>query len=169
LAADRPGDPAATAGRLIGIARRLVRRAPMEEIAEATVSVTAGLEGDFKGAKHPRRQLTVLAIEDWQAALAETGDGDLPCTARRANLLVEGVSLPRAAGAVLRIGPVHLEVTVQTYPCARMEEARAGLLKALAKAWRGGVTARVLEGGRIALGDPVEVLVRPPERGPHLP
>ena len=60
-------------------------------------------------------------------------------------------------------------MTAQTYPCARMEEARAGLLKALAKEWRGGVTCRVLEGGRIAIGDPVEVLVRPPEVQTRLP
>jgi MOSC domain-containing protein YiiM len=156
-------------GRLIGIARRPMRRAPIEEIAEGAVSVAAGLEGDFKGAKYPRRQLTLLASEDWEAALAEIGAEGLAWTARRANLLVAGVALPRATGAILSVGPVRLEVTAQTYPCARMEEARPGLLKALAKAWRGGATARVLEGGRIALGDRIEVLLRPPEREPHLP
>jgi MOSC domain-containing protein YiiM len=158
-----------TAGRLVGIARRPMRRARMEEIAEGAVSVEAGLEGDFKGAKYPRRQLTLLAREDWQAALAEIGAEGLAWTARRANLLVAGMALPRAAGAILTVGPVRLEVTAQTYPCARMEEARPGLLKALAKDWRGGVTTRVLAGGRIALGDTVEVLWRPPEREPHLP
>ena len=50
-----------------------------------------------------------------------------------------------------------------------MQEARAGLLKALAKAWRGGVTCRVLEGGGITIGDCVEVLVRPPEAKTRLP
>ena len=160
---------ARSAGRLMGLARRAMRRAPMEEIAEGMISVAAGLEGDFKGAKHPRRQVTVLAREAWQAAVAELGADDLAWTARRANLLVAGVALPRAAGGVLRIGPVLIEVTGQTYPCARMEEARAGLLKALGRDWRGGVTARVLEGGRIALGDRVEVLASPPEAKPSLP
>jgi MOSC domain-containing protein YiiM len=162
-------ETALTVGCLIGIARRAMRRAPMEEIAEGMVSVEAGLEGDFKGAKHPRRQITVLAREAWQAALAEIGAHDLSWTARRANLLVADVVLPRAAGGVLRIGPVLIEVTGQTYPCVRMEEARAGLLKALGRDWRGGVTARVLEGGRIALGDRVEVLASPPEVKPRLP
>jgi MOSC domain-containing protein YiiM len=163
------GGTARSAGRLIGIARRAMRRAPMEEIAEGMVSVEAGLEGDFKGAKYPRRQVTVLAWEAWQAAAGEIGAGDLPWTARRANLLVADVVLPRAAGGVLRIGPVLIEVTGQTYPCVRMEEARAGLLKVLARDWRGGVTARVLEGGRIDLGDRVEVLASPPEVKPRLP
>jgi len=156
-------------GRLIGIARRGARRAPMQEIGDGLITQQGGLAGDFKGAKYPRRQITVLAREDWQAALAEIGQPDLPWTVRRANLLVEGLELPRAAGGVLRIGTVSLEVTAQTYPCARMEEAQAGLLSALAKDWRGGVTCRVLEGGPIALGDRVEVTVRPPSVRPRLP
>ena len=158
-----------SAGRLIGIARRGVRRAPMQEIGEARISLEAGLEGDCKGAKYPRCQITVLAHEAWQAALAALDARSLSWTARRANLLVEGVALPRAPGGILRIGAVRLEVTAQTYPCARMEEARAGLLAALAKDWRGGVTCRVLQAGQIALGDAVEVLLSPPEVKPRLP
>ena len=141
----------------------------MQRTAEGIVSVAAGLEGDCKGMKFPRRQITVLAMEDWQAALEEIGAGDLLWTVRRANLLVAGVVLPRAAGGILRIGPMHLMVTAQTYPCARMEQARTGLLKALAKDWRGGVTCRVIEGGRIAVGQPVEVVASPPEAKPRLP
>jgi MOSC domain-containing protein YiiM len=156
-------------GRLIGIARRPVRRALMQEIAEGPISVDAGLVGDCKGVKYPRRQITVLAHEAWHAALAELGDPGLAWTARRANLLVAGVELPRAKGGILRVGQVRLEVTSQTYPCARMDETRHGLLKALARDWRGGVTCRVLVGGHVALGDAVEVLVRPQEAIPRLP
>jgi hypothetical protein len=47
-----------------------------------------------------------------------------------------------------------------------MDEARQGLLKALGKTWRGGVTCRVLD----AIGDAVDVPLRPPpERLPRLP
>jgi MOSC domain-containing protein YiiM len=111
----------------------------------------------------------VLAREAWEAAAADIGDPSLPWTVRRANVLVEGVELPRAKGGILGIGVVRLEVTGQTYPCIRMEEARPGLLKALAAEWRGGVTCRVLSGGPIGLGDKVEVLLRPPEVVPRLP
>jgi MOSC domain-containing protein YiiM len=156
-------------GRLVGIARRGERRAPMQEIAEGRISLEAGLAGDFKGAKFPLRQITVLAREAWEAAAADIGDPGLRWTVRRANLLVEGVELPRAKGAILRVGAVQLEVTAQTYPCIRMEEARVGLLKALAMDWRGGVTCRVLSAGQVGLGDAVEVLVRPPEVAPRLP
>ena len=91
-------------GRLAGIARRDQRRAPMQESVSGRISTEAGLEGDFKGRKYPFRQITVLAREDWEEALAELGAADLPWTARRANLLVTGVALPRAKGGLIRVG-----------------------------------------------------------------
>lgn len=160
-------------GRLIGIARRPARRAPMQEIGRGDISVDGGLAGDHKGPKFPRRRITVLSREDWQAALAELTDLGgpvvLPWTVRRANLLVEGVRLPRAAGGIVRIGPVLLEVTYPTQPCSRMDEAHQGLLKALHPAWRGGITCAVREGGTLAIGDAVEIVMSPPERRMRLP
>jgi MOSC domain-containing protein YiiM len=134
----------------------------MEEIATGEITVAGGLAGDSKGIKYPRRQITVLAAEDWAAAIAELADlagpVPLPWTARRANLLVSGIRLPRSRGSEIEIGAVRLEVTGQTFPCVRMEEAHRGLLKALAPAWRGGVTCRVLVGGRVVPGDAVTVV-----------
>jgi MOSC domain-containing protein YiiM len=163
----------ATTGRLLGMARRGAPRAPMEEIDEGLITQGAGLEGDHKGRKFSLRGITVLAREDWDAALAELGSTDapvsLPWTTRRANLFVVGVPLPRARGGLVRIGPVLLEVTYPTQPCRRMEEAHAGLLKALHPDWRGGITCRVLRGGLVRRGDEVEVLASPPEHRLNLP
>jgi MOSC domain-containing protein YiiM len=161
-------------GRLIGIARRNAVRAPMQEIDAGLISVEGGLEGDHKGPKFPRRRITVLAREAWEQALGELTSADeqpvrLSWTTRRANLLVEGIRLPRARGAILRIGPVKLEVTYPTQPCSRMDEAFPGLLKALHPDWRGGVTCQVLEGGAVKIGDDVEVLLAPPEKIVRLP
>lgn len=161
-------------GKLVGIARRGAVRAPMEEIASGAISVDAGLEGDHKGPKFPRRRITVLTREAWEEALdalsgAEGAAVRLPWTTRRANLFVEGVRLPRARGGVLRIGAVKLEITNPTQPCGRMDEAYPGLLKALHPFWRGGVTCRVLEGGVVHIGDTVEVLVSPHEHEIRLP
>ena len=144
----------------------------MIESGHGTISVERGLEGDFRGSKYPQRQITVLAREDWYAALADldtAGRPPLPWTARRANLLVEGVVLPRSKGSILAVGPVVLEVTGVTSPCARMEEAAPGLLKALGRDGRGGVTTRVLEAGDIRIGDPVVVRLELPERRIRLP
>lgn len=146
----------------------------MQTCDSVEISVERGVGGDHKGPKFKRRAVTILAREDWEAALAElaaTGAevGDLGWTVRRANLLVEGIRLPRALGATLRIGRVLLEVTYPTTPCARMDEARQGLRKALHPEWRGGVTCMVLEGGHVSVGDRVEIVHSPPERVRKLP
>jgi MOSC domain-containing protein YiiM len=166
-----------TPGTLIGIARRTGRRAPMACLETATVAVNVGLTGDPIGPRHPRRQITVLAIEDWRAALAALNAIDLvggialEWTERRANLLVEGVRLPRAKGAILRIGRVELLVTGQTHPCQRMDAVHPGLLKALGREWRGGVTCGVTTGGEITPGDRAWVVSSPrghrPDRLPE--
>lgn len=160
-------------GTLIGIARRSGRRAPMEALQAGLITRGAGLDGDSRGAKFPTRQITVLSREDWEAALLDLSDvmgpPDLPWTTRRANLYIEGLRLPRAKGGVLQIGLVTLEITGQTNPCHRMEEARKGLLSALHPEWRGGVTCRVRDGGSITLGDPVTILHAPKERVIALP
>ncbi len=164
---------AAVGGRVIGIAVRPGYREPMQTLERAAVMAGGGVEGDYKGAKHPRRGVTVLAREAWEAALAdldaEQGSTDLPWTVRRANLLVEGVSLPRARGGIVRVGTAVIEVTHPTVPCKRMDEARPSLLRALYPDWRGGITCRVVEAGAVALGDSVEVLLSPPERKIRLP
>ena len=157
-------------GRLIGIARRGARRAPMREIGDGQITLQGGLVGDFKGAKYPRRQITVLAREDWQAALAEIGHArTCPGRCGAPTCWWKAWNCPAPPEASCASAPVRLEVTAQTYPCARMEEAQAGLLSALARDWRGGVTCRVLDGGPIALGDPVEVTARPPRIERRLP
>ena len=152
-------------GRVLALSRRGVRRAPMETLDRADISTSHGLLGDYKGTKHPTRQITVLANEDWRAALSDlpADARTLPWTTRRANIFIEELRLPRVKGAILTIGDVRLEVTGQTYPCRRMDEAYPGLLKALAPNWRGGVTCKVLSAGQVALGDDIKILSSPPE------
>ena len=147
-------------GRLIGIARRDRTRAAMEVVDRGEISPGEGVRGDFRGALKPgrnQREVTVLAREDWDAAVELVGRPELEWWNRRANLLVEGMALPRTKGATIRLaGGAVLEVTGQTDPCFRMDEIVDGLQAALTPEWRGGVTTRVLAGGPIAVGDPVE-------------
>ncbi|MFO1049738.1 MAG: MOSC domain-containing protein [Geminicoccaceae bacterium] len=126
----------------------------MEELAEAELSPERGVEGDFRG-RPGRRQLVLLAAEDWADALADLGEETSPWTVRRANLLVEGVELSRGPAARLRIGEALVELTGECDPCEVMDRQRPGLRAALEPDWRGGRTARVIEGGRLRVGDAV--------------
>ena len=140
-------------GRLRGIAIRSAKRAAMTTCAVSSVHHAAGVDGDF-GRRRGRAQVTVLSEEAWRATCDDLGT-PLPWTMRRANLLVAGIPLRRLAGSRIVIGPVVLEVTGETGPCRRMEDAHAGLRRALTPDARGGVRCRVLAGGPIAVGDDV--------------
>lgn len=143
-------------GKLLGIARKAESRAPMEQVAQAAVHMETGIEGDCRGMVE-NRQVTVLSRESWEDVCSDL-EVDLPWTARRANLFVEGVPLMGRIGQHLRIGYVLLEITEETRPCSRMDEAHDGLRQALMPEWRGGVTCRVIAGGPITIGDSVKVV-----------
>lgn len=153
------------AGRLGGIARRDRPRGLIQTLSRVVVSRDEGVQGDYRGAvpsgKSGRRQVSLIEAESWNAAMAELGLAGaeaLPWHVRRANLLVEGLRLPREAGKVIAIGPsLRIEVTVECDPCSRMEEISPGLQAALAPDWRGGLLGKVLDDGEIAIGDEVRI------------
>ncbi len=141
-------------GILLGIARAPVLRAALVEVEEVEVGGADGIQGDARRRKSGR-QVTVLFREGWESACRELGV-TLPWVTRRANLLVEGIVPPKEGGQ-LRIGDLVLEVTQETQPCHLMEAAHRGLRRALTPEWRGGVCCRVLKGGKIRVGDHVDV------------
>jgi cellulose biosynthesis protein BcsQ len=139
-----------TPGRLIGIAWKDKPRQPMREATPASISVEAGIAGDFR-VRAGDRQVTILFAQDWEAACAALGDTRAR-TIRRANLFVADIPNPRAAGGRLIIGDVELAITGETKPCANMDRQWPGLTAALAPDRRGGLTARVLRGGEVRVG-----------------
>jgi MOSC domain-containing protein YiiM len=154
------------AGRLGGIARHDRPRGPVETLGRVSVTAAEGVHGCIRGAvastkASRKRQVSLLEAESWAAALDDLGLAaeDRPAWhARRANLLVEGLRLPRERGGVIAIGAsLRIEVMVETAPCERMEALRPGLRAALTPDWRGGVCGRVLTDGEIAVGDEVRI------------
>lgn len=142
-------------GELRAIAWKEKPRQPMVLAEAAEITVDKGLAGDFRGAIEGR-QVTIVFEEDWAAACADLG-AEPPWTARRANLLVRGLANPRAAGGVIRIGGVRLQITEETEPCSVMDKQMKGLRAALKPDWRAGVSTRVLTGGAIRVGDAVSL------------
>ena len=141
--------------KLLGIATRSKKRAPMTLLTSATVTLECGVENDFRG-RPGNRQVTMLSKKAWQAACDELNT-NLDWQLRRANLLVDNIDLFESTGKMIKIGELELLITRETDPCERMEEAVPGLFQALAKEWRGGVCCRVLRKGRINVGDKVEI------------
>jgi MOSC domain-containing protein YiiM len=146
---------AGRAGRLRAIWIKRFKRGPMDSRQAAVLVAGRGLEGNAN--QGSRRQVTLLGEEGWAEALCELGDAArLPPSSRRANLLVSGIRLAESRGRVLRVGSCRLRIWSECTPCERMDEALPGLRRALRPNWRAGACAQVLDGGAIAVGDPVE-------------
>ncbi len=103
-----------------------------------------------------KRQVTLLDAERWTKLMAEVG-GELPPSARRANLLLTGIDLENSGGKTVRIGDVELFIHGETLPCEQMDAAMPGLRTAMGPRWYGGAYAEVVSGGAIQLGDVVEL------------
>ena len=82
-----------------------------------------------------------MDTERW-ARIEETIGCSLDPSARRANLLVSGVSLAESRGRILKVGPCRLRLVGETRPCERMDEAFDGLRKVMQEDWGGVPTPR---------------------------
>ncbi len=150
--------PPALAGRVEAIIVRDAPRLPARRIERTFARAGIGLADDRLGrrgeAELSTRQVTLIQHEHLAviAQLARVPAVD-PVGLRR-NLVVSGINLQAAKNARLRVGEALLELIGPCHPCSRMEEAigRGGYA---AMRGHGGMTARVLEDGAIAVGDKV--------------
>lgn len=151
-------------GRLDAILLRPARRAPVQSVEEAVVLEGRGLQGDrsSKVAKPGgRRQVTLVQAEHLPVIASLCALDEVAAEVLRRNFVVSGLNLLAARSLfrdqplVLGIGEaVLLEISGPCEPCSRMEEALGpGGYNALRG--HGGVTARVLRGGVVRVGDVV--------------
>jgi MOSC domain-containing protein YiiM len=124
----------------------------MKSVPSVEVETARGIVGDrYHGSRH--RQVSVQSA----AALAEAAEllgSDIPAALTRRNITVSSGEVPREPGALIRVGPVLLEVVRVAAPCKLLDDTIGhGAQEALRR--RGGSICRVLEGGPASVGDPV--------------
>lgn len=143
------------AGTLEWIGLRPARRVPLLEVNHVEVLADHGLAGDRKAQNAGgKRQVTLIQREHLAAVAKLLGrDAVDPALVRR-NLVVSGINLLALHGERFDIGGVLFEGTGLCEPCSRMEEVLgAGGYNAMRG--HGGITARVVSGGVIRVGDGV--------------
>jgi MOSC domain-containing protein YiiM len=142
-------------GKLEWIGLRPAYRAPVTPTIEAQAIADHGLAGDHASDRSGgRRQITLIQWEHLNviAQLLER-DGIDPSWLRR-NLVISGVNLLALRQCTFMVGEAMLAGTGVCAPCSRMEAA-LGVGGFNAMRGHGGITARIIEGGMLRVGDTV--------------
>jgi MOSC domain-containing protein YiiM len=141
-----------TKGELRAIWIKRAKRGVMDSVERAELKTGRGIVGNTD--QGGRRQVTLIEEEIWLDLMSKLG-ADISPAARRANLLVRGISLEGSRGRIIRVGESRILINGETRPCERMDEALRGLRESMRGRWGGGAYGEVIAEGVIAVGDAV--------------
>ena len=140
----------AYSGRVVSLTTAADFGAPLECHDDVEIATGVGIVGDRHAGK--RRQVTVVCTGELAEAAAIHGVEHIDGATTRRNIVVDTASLPRTHGTRFRIGDAAFEVWRDCAPCELMNEYfGAGAKDALRE--RCGISATVVEGGTVSLGD----------------
>lgn len=133
--------------------------------AVSTVEAVAGrgLRGDryfaetgtFSDGARPKRALTFIEAEAVEA-IAQEADIELEPGAHRRNVTTRNVALNHLVGERFTVGDAVCEGTMLCEPCEHLQSlTEDGVLDALVH--RGGLCAKIVDGGTIETGDAVTI------------
>lgn len=145
-------------GRLEWIGLRPERMGDLVIVEEATLVAERGLQDDHKvtGRAGTKRQVTLIQREHLTAVAGMLHRERVPPELVRRNLVVSGINLLALKGKQFHVGGTLLEFSGPCEPCSRMEWVLGpGGFNAMRG--HGGITARVIQGGAIRVGDAVRV------------
>lgn len=136
---------------------RPAARAEMIIVDAVEARREAGLTGDHtRPSPRNARQVTLIQWEHLAVVSALIGRSLEPQDLRR-NIAVTGINLFSLKNRRFQIGQAIFETTGWCQPCARLEE-RLGPGTFQAMRGHGGITARIVSGGIIRVGDTVSVI-----------
>ena len=144
-------------GRITWIGIRPERKQMPEALADVEAITDRNLAGDhYQGKPGSKRQVTLIQAEHLAAVASIMGLPALDPGLIRRNLVVAGLNLLALKDRQFWVGEVLLAYTGLCHPCSRMEE-NLGPGGYNAMRGHGGITARILQGGSIKLGDVVRL------------
>jgi len=144
---------------VVWIGVRPARKAPLQALETAEIDEAQGVIGDHYEGRSRKRQVTLIASEHIAAIASFLGREEVSPLDLRRNIVTRGVNLLALKEAWIQIGDAVLEPTEECHPCSRMEAA-LGPGGYNAMRGHGGLTLRVVSGGRVRLGDAIVRLPR---------
>jgi MOSC domain-containing protein YiiM len=149
----------ASPGGVVWIGVRPTRKAPLHALDAVEIDEVQGLVGDHYVGRSRKRQITLIASEHLAAIASYLGRAEVSPLDLRRNIVTRGINLLALRDAWVQIGAAVLEPTGECHPCSRMEAA-LGPGGYSAVRGHGGLTARVVRGGRVRVGDAIVRLPR---------
>ncbi|WP_166828534.1 MOSC domain-containing protein [Thalassoroseus pseudoceratinae] len=144
-------------GRLGWIGAAPSRRAPLAELKEAELQAGTGIVGEHHAnSGQSKRQVTLIQSEHLPAVASLVHRESVGPGLLRRNLVVSDINLLALKDRRFRIGECLLEGSGLCVPCSLMEE-KLGPGGYNAMRGHGGITAIVIQGGKIRVGDSVVV------------
>ena len=144
-------------GTVEWIGVRPARRATPERVASVVAAAGQGLAGDHYAKAGGDRQVTLIQAEHLECVGSMLGREVIDPASVRRNIVVRGVNLLALKEKRFRVGDTVLEFTGLCVPCSLMEST-LGPGGYNAMRGHGGITAAIVESGRISTGDAVEAI-----------
>ncbi len=143
-------------GKVEWVSVRKERRGIVESREEVIAVEDEGLFGDHYSNSGGKRQVTLIQAEHLAAVAYMLNKEAIEPELTRRNIVVSGINLLAFADQQFQIGEAVLEMTGLCHPCTRMEE-NLGEGGYNAMRGHGGITSRVVKGGKIKVGDEVRL------------
>jgi len=161
-------------GQLTWIGLRSERKGQVNVVPQAMAIEGCGLEGDHKGDRAITqsqdmrslttqsgigggRQVTLISEEFIQQISHFLGGKPVEPQWLRRNLVVKDINLNALRYRRFKIGEAILEANALCHPCSRMEAA-LGKGGVAAMMGYGGLCCKVIQGGKMQVGDAVELI-----------
>ena len=143
-------------GKVEWMGIRPKKRSAVKEVQKLTASEKEGLIGDHYSGRSGKRQVTLIQKEHLDTVASILKKEIEPGLTRR-NIVVSGINLLALKDLKFRVGEVELQMTGLCHPCSRMEE-NFGPGGYNAMRGHGGITAKIIKGGNIKIGDEVKLI-----------
>ncbi|MDJ0612576.1 MAG: MOSC domain-containing protein [Rhizobiaceae bacterium] len=128
------------------------RRSPLTRVDSAIIDLN-GLQGDHYSGTG-KRAITLIQYEHLPVIAALLAREEVDSFLLRRNIVISGINLLSLRGTRFKIGSAELEGTGICAPCSRMEEV-FGHGGYNAVRGHGGITAKVVKSGAVAVGEKV--------------
>ena len=148
-------------GHVVWIGLRPQLGQAITEVARAEAVAGRGLTGDKAGRRSGgKRQVTLIQAEYLPLVQSLLSNAEISFASLRRNIAITGINLNALTGQIVQVGNATIEVSGFCHPCAKLEELLGpGTFNSLRG--HGGLTAKVIASGSIALGDNVCVQLMP--------